>query len=113
MRTTLPRLAAIAAALVAAAPVLAQAEVPSMTVSSAGLDLSDPKGRTAFERRITHATKRVCGVRNDRELATITRERRCMADSRERSGKEVAALFARHKGVRLAQAGTVDAGAGR
>lgn len=109
MRTTLPRLVALAAALVAAAPVLAQAEIPSMTVSSAGLDLSDPKGRTAFERRITHATKRVCGVRNDRDLASLTRERRCMADSRERSGKHVAALFARHKGVEMAQAGAAPA----
>lgn len=109
----LARLAAAAAALVAATPVLAQSEVPSMAVSYVGLDLSNPEGRATFERRIARATKRVCAPQGGHELAAMIRERRCVAESRKRSGTEVAALFEKHGRVQVAQAGTPDAAAAR
>lgn len=113
MRTTLPRLIAAAAALVVAAPVLAQSEVPSMAVSHAGLNLASSEGRAEFDRRIARATKRVCAIQSSRELATVMRERKCLAESRKRSGEEVAALYAKHDRVRLAQAGARDAAPAR
>lgn len=113
MRTTLPRLVVAAAALVAAAPVFAQSEVPSMAVSYAGLDLSTPEGRAKFERKIARATKRVCALQSNRELATMMRERRCIAESRKRSGTQVATLFEKHDRVQMAQVGANDAAAAR
>lgn len=113
MRTTLSRLVAAAAALVVAAPVFAQSEVPSMAVSHAGLNLSTPEGRATFERKIARATNRVCAPQGGRELAAMMRERRCVADSRKRSGTVVAALFKKHDRVQMAQAGASDAAPAR
>lgn len=82
MLSNLARAAVIAAALVAAAPAIAEG-AKSVKVSYADLNLSSALGKTALDRRVARAADRVCRVGHERDLMLEAAAKRCAADARE------------------------------
>jgi UrcA family protein len=64
----------------AAGPALAQGQ-ETITVSYADLNLANPAGRDAFDRRIAGAVSRLCGDFNPVELGRAAAGRACFADT--------------------------------
>lgn len=62
--------AAALATIAAGAPALAQ-QVPTRTVTSAGLDLSTAQGRRALDRRVAGAIEAVCGSYANRDADQV------------------------------------------
>jgi UrcA family protein len=92
------RLLTIAAAGLVFTAGAASAEAPvdrkSTTVAYLDLDLGSRAGRATLERRIDQAVKRVCGTRpSPREMTRSSMHRACLAEAREGSRQQVAALF--------------------
>lgn len=104
MRHSFLRALAIAAALIAGAPALAQSDVRSMSVSYADLDISHAAGRAALERRIAGAAKTVCGFENSRELALMLAQRRCVTETIDRTQDVLMAAVEQRSTVRVARA---------
>lgn len=104
MRTSLFRALAIAAALIAGAPALAQSEIRSMAVSYGDLNLAHAAGRAALDRRVANAAKQVCGFEYSRELQRAIIERRCVADTIDRTQRAVLAAVEGQSTVRVASA---------
>jgi UrcA family protein len=91
MLSNLARAAAIAAALIAAAPAIAGGE-KSVKVSYADLNLSSALGKATLDHRIARAADRMCGVGLEQHLALEALAQRCAAGAREsaRPGIELA-----------------------
>lgn len=102
MRAPLIKALVTAAALVAAAPVLATSDVRTARVAHADLNLASPEGRAALDRRVTRAINRVCGAGEQRELALMMRERRCVAYLQAETRIDIASIE-RHADTALAQ----------
>lgn len=81
MLKTLLQAVALAAAVLASSPALAQEKLPDVRVYYGDLNLSDPAGIRALDRRLTNAVEAVCpsdnGVREMSELRVI---HKCRAD---------------------------------
>jgi UrcA family protein len=71
LKTPLP--AALAAAVVASSPALAQEKLPDVRVCYGDLDLADPEAIRTVERRLNNAVKAVCP--SDKGLREITQLR--------------------------------------
>lgn len=93
----------IAAALVAAAPVAAFAGSHPLSgggaeaafkrdVYYADLDLANPAGVAALDRRIARAVEAVCGKADNRDTAAMSRVLACRADAFADAGRQVAEL---------------------
>jgi UrcA family protein len=75
--------AALAAAVLASSPALAQEKLPDIRVYYGDLDLSDPVGIRTFDRRLNNAVEAVCPSDNGvRELSAVRIIRKCRADKR-------------------------------
>ncbi|HEY0621844.1 UrcA family protein [Sphingomonas sp.] len=82
MLFNLARAAAIAAALIAAVPAFAGG-AKSANVSYADLNLASALGKATFERRVSRAADRVCGVELGRDIVAQAAAKRCAAAARE------------------------------
>lgn len=82
MLSNLARAAAIAAALLAAVPAVADG-AKSVQVSYADLNLASAQGKASFERRIGVAAQRVCGPAYQRDLMMLAATKRCVAATLE------------------------------
>jgi UrcA family protein len=82
MLHNLARAAAIAAALLAAIPAVADG-AKSVQVSYADLNLASAQGKASFERRINAAAQRVCGPAPGLNLVMQAAANRCVAATLE------------------------------
>ncbi|QMW24381.1 UrcA family protein [Sandaracinobacteroides saxicola] len=96
-------IAVSAATLVGVAGPAQAAEVHSVRVSHADLDLGTVAGRTTLENRIRQAAKSVCGVSADsRDLLAKEKARECMVAALEGSRAAVTAVVAAKAPVAVA-----------
>ena len=68
------------AAIIKAAPALAEPAQIVAIVHTADLDLSSSSGRTELDRRLVRAAYQVCGTASDADLAGQNAVRDCRAD---------------------------------
>src|SRR5690349_9083938 len=81
MLKTLPALAALAIASVLVIPTVSQAaEIPSVTVSYADLNLSSDVDQNRLERRIAFAAVQVCGISDPRDLNYVRAVGECRSE---------------------------------
>lgn len=93
----------IGLACAAATPASAQAELRSVQVSFADLDLGSTKDRSRLDRRIRNAAGYVCGSRHVRELSLAKQIDECRTDAIARANRAVVeVLAARGDSVRVA-----------
>lgn len=76
----------LAAALIGAAPAVAETETNSIEVTIADLDLARAQDAARLHRRLGLAVRRVCGVPDDRSLAAA----RAVADCRLHAAAQLA-----------------------
>jgi len=81
MLSNLARAAAVAAALIAAAPAIAGGE-KSVKVAYADLNLASSSGKAVFAERIDAAIARVCGSTTQRDLTMAIAASRCATATR-------------------------------
>lgn len=81
MLFNLARAAAIAAALIAAVPAIADG-TKSVKVSYADLNLATESGRLALDRRVARTAARICAVPVEQDLAMLAAAKRCAVKAR-------------------------------
>ncbi len=82
MLKTLPALAAFAVATVLVAPTVSQAaEMDSVRVSYADLNLASEFGQDRLQQRISFAAEVVCGPADHRDVPFVQRVRTCRKDT--------------------------------
>ena len=103
MLKTLPALAALAMASALVVPTVSQAaEVPSVRVSYADLNLATDFGQNKLQRRIAFAAGQVCGTSDPRDLNLV----RAVSDCRTETIADVQPAF--QLAVGRARHGTVE-----
>lgn len=91
---------ALAALSLASASTPASAEPVSVEVEYTDLNLSDPAGLAALDRRIERAISRVCGDR-PRQLSEVRLQQRCAAAARASANEQVARVTRNSTSVAL------------
>jgi len=104
MLKTLPALAALAVATVLVIPTVSQAaEVPSVRVTYADLNLGTSFGQNKLQRRISFAAVQVCGSSDPRDLNLVRAVTDCRTDTiaYAQPAFEAAVGHARHPSVEV------------
>ena len=101
---TITTLAAAVLATVTAAPALAQdANIRSVAVSFADLDLGSEAGRSTFDNRLRQAVREVCGVASSADLRGQNRVDDCRETLTARAAQQRdVALASRQSGIVIA-----------
>jgi UrcA family protein len=96
----------VTAALIKAAPLLAEpgAAQNVAIVSTADLDLSTARGRTALDHRLVNAAYEVCGDVTDVDLAGNEAARACRVEVLEKARSRTVQLAAQHSPILIAAA---------
>ena len=108
-----PQLAIAAAAVLMAAPALAQTEpvvieggLPTARVSYADLNIGSPAGRHALEGRVASAAAGLCLENNRESIDEYMAEHQCFAQAMAKARSDIGLAVAR-AGTQLASARTI------